>query len=823
MPNSEQQIIDRIQPASRGSSNLAEDLSRDFRYAMRTFRKHPGVTAIALITLALGIGANTAIFSVVNSVLLKPLPFKDSGRLMWVCETIPSRGVKEMSVAPPTFIDWQAQQHSFDELSAYTEESLIFSGRGDPERFRAAAVSANYLSMLAAPRVGRFFEPDDDRIGAERVVVLSHRLWRTRFDADPDVVGKTITLDGASYQMIGVAQSDFTAPKDADIWVPLMPRIADAIGVRGAHYLMVIGRLKPRFTAAQAETELNAIAQRIAETDSSYQGYGASVISLHQKITGDVKPALLILFGAVGFVLLIACANVANILLAQATTRQREVAIRLALGATRSRLIRQLLTESVTLSSIGGTLGLLLALWGTDVLVALSASNLPRTQEIGVNESVVLFSLLISIVTGLIFGLAPALRTTKADLTNALKEGGANVTAGLLRNRMRALLVISEVALTCVLLIGAGLMIGSFARLLRADPGFKPPSLTAFRITLPRSKYSEKTRQVNFFQTLGERITAIPGVRAVGAVNNLPTAGQSMVSPVTIEGNTISSERPNRVQYAKIQGDYFSAMGIPLLRGRFFTDRDDAQAPPVMIINDALARQYFPDEDPIGKKMKTMFQGRGMREIIGVVGDVHHTGPLHEAPPQVYEPYFENPTVSLTMIVQSEMPGPALAAAVRSAVQSIDKDQPIDRVMPMSQLLSDSIAEPRFYTLLLTTFAVIAFTLAAIGIYGVMSYAVTQRTHEIGVRLALGARAQDVLRLVVKSGISLALVGVGIGLVAAFALTRLMAKLLFGVTPTDGVTFAAVSALLIAVAFLACYIPARRGAKVDPLVALRYE
>jgi putative ABC transport system permease protein len=820
----EQQVKNEPIVPGAWRQNIMEDLWRDFRYGLRALLKHPGVAAIAVITLALGIGANTAIFSVVNAVLLRPLPYKDPDRLVWVSETVLNRGVKDMPVAPPTFIDWQAQQQNFDELSAYSEEEFILSGQGDPERIHAAAVSSSYLSMLASPAAGRFFETEEDRVGGEPVAVLSHPLWSTRFNADPNILGKGITLDGASYKIIGVAPPNFSAPADVAVWVPLMPRIADALSTRGAHYLMVIGSLKLNRTTAQAETELNAIAQRIAESDSSYQGYGARVISLHRHITGDVQPALLILFVAVGFVLLIACANVANILLAQATTRQREIAIRLALGASRGRLIRQLLTESVTLSAIGGTFGLLLALWGTALLVAVSTANLPRTEEIGVNERVILFSLLVSIGTGLIFGLAPALQTTRPDLANALKEGGMSITAGFLRNRLRGLLVVAEVALTCVLLIGAGLMVNSFARLLRVDPGFSPAPVTAFKITLPRSKYSEKTQQVDFFKALAERIAAMPGVRAVGAINNLPAGGQSMTSPVTIEGKpAINSDKPNRVQYAKVQGDYFLAMGIPLLRGRPFTDRDNAQAPPVMVINDALAREYFPDEDPIGKKMKTMFQGRGMREIIGVVGDVHHSGPLKDAPPQVYEPYPENPTSSLTVIVQAEIPRVTLAAAVRSAVQSLDRDQPIDRIAPMSELLADSIAQPRFYTLLLTIFAAIAFALAIFGIYGVMSYAVTQRTHEIGIRMALGARAADVLKLVVINGMVLALVGVSIGLAGAFLLTRLMTRLLFGVTPTDALTFVVVSALLIVVALLACYIPARRASKVDPLVALRYE
>ena len=805
-------------------------LFKDIRYGIRSLLKHPGFTAMVVITLALGIGANTAIFSVVNAVLLRPLPFKNPNRLMWLRETRADEAIKDMPVSPPTFIDWQEQQKSFDELAGYSEEALILTGQGEPERIQAAAVSLNYLSMLTTPAQGRFFATEEDRAGGLPVVVLSHRLWRTRFNADSNIVGKAITLDGKSYEVIGVAPRDFTAPSNQSapngvaLWLPLMPRLKDVLTVRGAHYLMVVGRLKLNRTTAEAETDLSAIAQRIAQNDSSYKGYGARVIPLQQQITGDVREALLILFVAVGFLLLIACANVANLLLAQATTRQREVAVRLALGASRGRLVRQLLTESLTLSAAGGALGLLLALWGTQLMVGTSAVNLPRADEISINPRVILFSLLVSIGTGLIFGLAPALQATKADLTTALKESEARITAGLRQHRLRGLLVIAEVALTCVLLIGAGLMVNSFVHLLRVDPGFNPASVTAFTISLPRSKYAEKNRQVAFFQDLAERISVMPGVRAVGAINNLPTNGQSMTSPVEIEGQpAVNSDKSKYVQYAKVQGDYFRAMSIPLLRGRLFSDRDNGQAPPVAIINQALARQYFPGEDPLGKKLKTMFQGRGMREIVGVVGDVHHSGPLKDAPPQVYEPYPDNPTSAASVIVLAELPSPVLVAAVRSAVQTLDKDQPIDRIAPMSQLLADSIAQPRFYTLLLTVFAAIASALAAIGIYGVTAYAVAQRTREIGIRMALGAQLSDVLKLILSNGVKLTIIGVAIGLAGAFLLTRALTSLLSGVSATDPATFIFVSFLLVAVALLASYLPARRATKVDPLVALRYE
>ena len=803
---------------------------QDLLYSLRTLRKRPTVAAIVIATLAIGIGANTAIFSIVNAVLLQPLPFKDPERLVWITETIPEKGVKNMRVAPPTFMDYRAQQQSFEELAAYTEESLILSGQGEPERIPAAAVSANYLSMLSpSPPVGRFLVTEEDRVGAAPVVVLSHRLWRERFNADLSAIGKAITLDGTSYEIVGIAPANFTAPigefapQGVAVWLPLMPRIASGLDTRGAHFLAVVGRLKSDRSVSQAQAELTTVAQVIAQSDSSYQGYGARVISLHQQITGDVKQPLFILFVAVGLVLLIACANIANVLLAQATTRQREVAIRLALGASRKRLIRQLLTESVLLALTGGALGLLVSLWAVDLLVELSGPNLPRGAEISINWPVVLYALLVAVGTGLGFGLAPAMQATKTNVNTALKEGGLGITTGLYHRRARGFLVVAEVALTSVLVIGAGLMLKSFAQVLRVHPGFDPVPVTAFIISLPDSKYPEKNQRVAFFASLQERLAAIPGVRSVGAVNNLPTAGQSMSSPITIEGRpSAASDKPRQAQYAKVDGDYFRAMSIPLLRGRLFTARDNASAPPVMIINEALARQHFPGEDPIGKKMKTMFQGRGMREIVGVVGDVRHSGPLKDAPPQVYEPYSENPTSSLSVIVQADTRA-GLMTAVRSAVQELDKDQPIDRTVAMAGLLSDSISGPRFYTSLLSVFAALAFGLAALGIYGVMSYAVTQRTHEIGIRIAIGAQTTDVLRLILKNGMRLALVGVAIGLISALGLTRLMRTLLFGVTPTDVVTFVCAPIVLLIASFLACWIPARRATRVDPLIALRYE
>jgi putative ABC transport system permease protein len=608
------------------------------------------------------------------------------------------------------------------------------------------------------------------------------------------------------------------------LWTPLMPGIPDAQSLRGAHYLPVIGRLKTGSTPEQAEADLNAIDKRIAQSDSSYAGYGGRVVSLHRYITGDVSQGLLILFAAVSFVLLIACSNVTNLMLAQGTARRREVAVRLALGASRGRLIRQLLTENMILAALGGAMGLLLAGWAIDLLPVFAPTRLPRANEIVLDGGVITFTVFATLVTGVLFGLAPALQSTKLEFGSALKDGNTNLTAGLHRNRLLHSLVIAEVALTSVLLVGAGLMINSFARLVSIDPGFSPARVTTFQLGLPLLKYPGPNRQAAFYQELVARLQALPGTRAAGASLSLPVNRQSMTSPLVIEGEPETKlSGPNSVQYTTVLGDYFRAMGIPVLQGRAFAEQDDAQAARVIMINAALARRFFPGESPIGRKIGIYFKNGREREVIGVVGDARHSGLDKEAPPQVYVPFGQNPSQYLNLVVRSDAKPAALVAAVRDAVRSIDKDQPIDRITTMPELLAQSVAEPRFYTGLLTSFALIAFALAALGIYGVISYSVTQRTHELGIRIALGADPRNVLKLVLGRGMVLTLIGVSIGLVGSLALTRLMSGLLFGISPTDPATFALATLLLTGVALVACYVPARRATRVDPMVALRYE
>ena len=806
-----------------------QTLWQDLRYGARMLARRPGFTSVAVITLALGIGANSTIFSVVQAVLIRPLPYRDADRLVWVSEVDLAKG-GESSVAPPTFLEWQTSQQSFDAIAAFSESSFVFTGQGDPERLKSASVSAAFFPTLGAqPILGRNFTEEEDRVGGRPVTILSNALWHRRFNADPKIIGSAVTLENKSYEVVGVAPPGFRMPANAEtsdvmLWTPLLPGIPEAQSLRGAHYLPVIGRLKAGSTPEQAEADLNAIDKHIAQSDSSYAGYGARVVSLLRYTTGDVNQALLILFVAVSFVLLIACVNVANLMLAQATVRRREVAVRLALGASRGRLIRQLLTESMILAVLGGAMGLLLAGWAIDLLPVFAPTRLPRAHEIGLDGGVIAFTALATLVTGVLFGLAPALQSTRVEFGSALKSGNTNLTLGPHRNRLLHSLVIAEVALTSVLLVGAGLMLTSFAHLLRVDPGFSPKRVTTFQFGLPPLKYPDANRQKAFYQDLVARVRALPGTRAAGGSLSLPVNRQSMTSPLIIEGEPETrSSGSNAVQYTTLLGDYFSAMGIPVLQGRSFAEQDDAQSARVIIINDALARRYFPGESPIGKKIGIYFKNGRQREVIGVVGDARHSGLDKESPPQVYVPFDQNPSQYLNLVVHSDAQSGPLAAAVREVVRSIDKDQPIDRITTMPELLSQSVAQPRFYTGLLTSFAILAFALAALGIYGVISYSVTQRMHELGIRIALGAAKRDVLKLVLGKGMVLTLIGLAIGLGGSLALTRLMSGLLFGVSPTDPTTFALAALLLTGVALAACYVPARRATRVDPMVALRYE
>ncbi|MGB7921787.1 MAG: ABC transporter permease [Pyrinomonadaceae bacterium] len=806
-------------------------LFQDIRYGARMLWKSPGFTVVAIFTLALGIGANSAIFSVVNAVLLRPLPFKNPGALVKVNGELRKQGVDKEPLSYPDFVDLKAQVQSLEHVTAYNQASGALTGEGEPERLRGVNVSAELFPLLGVePVVGRAFAAEDDRPESAPVVLLGHGLWQRRFGADPKVVGREIMLNGRSTTVLGIMPPDFNFPVQGlprDYWSPLAPSVGKRATERGSHYLNVIGRLKQGFTLAQSAAETQSIAARLAgqypETNTSF---GINVDSAHEEIVRDVKPALLVLLGAVGFVLLIACANVANLLLARATARTKEIAIRTALGASRLRVLRQLLTESVLLSLVGGSLGLLIAVWGVDLLMSVSPADIPRVKEIGLDARALGFTLAVSVVTGLIFGLAPALQASKLDLNETLKEGGRGSTEGLRRNRVRSLLVISEIALSLVLLVSAGLLTKSFMRLLNVNPGFNPDNVLTVGVALPPAKYTEEAQQSAFFRETLERLKNSPGIVSAAAVFPLPLSGSNRINTFQIAGRPVPAHGEEPEAHDRVTTpDYFQAMGIPVIKGRVFTERDGADAPPVIVVNESFARRFFPDEDPLGKRIiMDAEQNPKGNEIVGVVGDVRHRALDAEGGAELYFSYLQMPERSMALVIRAQAVDPmSVASSIRGVVQQVDKDQPLSNIQTMNQLLADSVARRRFNMLLLGIFSAVALLLAAVGIFGVMNYSVSQRTHEIGIRMALGAQAGDVLRMVVGQGMILALIGVAAGLIAAFALTRVMSNLLFGVSATDPLTFVGVSLLLAAIALVACYIPARRATKVDPMVALRYE
>ena len=812
-----------------------QTLLQDLRYGARMLLKQPGFTLIAIATLALGIGANTAIFSVVNSVLLRPLPFDEAERLVRVYATAADRGIRSNPTSWLNFADWRAQNSVFDALAAYSSASATFTGGDAPEQIEGVAASGDLFAVLnARPLSGRVFSLADEQQANKNIVVISHGLWQRSFSADPQIVGRRVTLDATGYTVIGVMPRGFRFPLDqskTDFWVPLDPQSATN-QERGASYLNVTARLKPGVSIEQAQTEMTTIASRLEqEYRDKNAGRGVNLVPLHEALIGEVRRALLVLLAAVGFVLLIACANVANLQLARAASRGREMAIRTALGAGRGRIVRQLLTESLMIAAAGGAVGLLLAAWGVDLLVAAMPEDIPRAGGIGLDARVLGFTAAVTLLTGLAFGLAPALQssstgsTGKADLTGSLKEGGRGASEGARRNRTRSLLVVTEVALSLVLLAGAGLLLKSFRHLLDVHPGFNPNGVLTASVALPNGKYAEDARQAAFFQQTLSRVAALPGVAAAGVVDPMPLGGSMAMNILSVEGRPpLKAGERLATNSRVISADYLKAMGIPLLRGRTLSERDHADAPKVMLINESFARRFLPNEDPIGQRIRLTIAPNFVAEVVGVVGDVKHRSLDREAGPEAYASYLQVPTPIMSLIVRAASGDPLnLAVSVRQAVQQVDKDQPLYDVKPMTAWLNESVARQRFNLLLLAVFAAVALLLAAIGIYGVINYSVTQRTHEIGIRVALGAQRRDVLKLIVGQGLALTLAGVACGVAGAFALTRLMAGLLFGVTATDPLTFAGVAALLVIVAFVACWIPARRATKVDPIIALRCE
>ena len=804
-----------------------DTLLQDLRFALRMLMKNPGFTAVAAITLTIGIGANTAIFSVVNAVLLRPLPYRDPARLMLVNES--SKQVPDMSVSYPNFLDWRERNHVFEKTTALQPSQATLTGLERPERLGCWNVSADFLATLGtSPRLGRDFTAQDDRAGAEPVAIVTDRLWRTRFGGDPGLVGRPLTLDGRSVVVVGVLPADFRVYyPEGDLFLPLGLN-ADRMQDRDNHPgIYVVGRLRAGATIETARADMDGIARVLEQQyPKTNTGNRVRMKPLADDVVGTIRPALVVLAVAVGFVLLIACANVANLLLARASTREKEIAIRRALGASRARVLRQVLTESTLLSLLGGGLGLLLATWLTDVLLSLVPATLPRLDEVRLDGAVLGFSLGLSLLTGLVFGIAPAWQASRSGLLEPLKEATRGSSSGRAQHRFRSVLVMGEIALALVLLTGAGLMARSFLSLSRVDPGFRPDDILSAQLVLPRVKYPESARILVFADKLLPAVEALPGVVSVGTVNPLPLTGEGWQNNFWVESRPIPTlgEVPNS-DYHVVGGDYFGTMGIPLLRGRLFDAGDREDTTPVALVNETMARRYWPHGDAVGQRMRTGPQEdpNPWLTIVGVVGDVRQYGLDQELKTQFYRPQRQMPLRSMSLVVRTAADPAGLAAPLRGAVLSVDSDQPVYNVRTMASLLSDASAPRRLSLLLLGAFAATAVLLAGVGIYGVLAYSVTQRTHEIGIRMALGARRGDVLFMIFRQGLRMVLIGAALGVAAAFGLTRLMASLLFGVSPTDPATLAMVSAVLVGVALLACLVPARRASGVDPMIALRCE
>jgi putative ABC transport system permease protein len=808
-------------------------LLQDLRYGTRMLMKNPAFTLVAVLALTLGIGADTAIFSVVNAVLLRPLPYDQSENLVFLTERSPV--LEGMSVAYPNFLDWREQNNAFESIGVFRRSDYNLTGGGEPERIVAGQVSADLFRVLRVNAArGRIFDNDEDKPGSPLVVVLSHALWQRRLGGDPNIIGQTLTLNGRDFTVIGIMPPSFQFPSRVEMWTPVGQLAKDpGWESRGNHPgLYAMARLKPGVTVQQARDDMEIVAANLEKQyPDSNTGNRASLTPALENVVGSIRTALLVLLSAVGFVLLIACANVANLLLARASNRQKEMAIRTALGASRTRIVRQLLTESLILSFAGGAFGILLAHWGVQLIIAVSPDSIPRFREIGLDARVLLFTMGVSLLTGIIFGLAPALQSSKPDLNETLKEAGRGSTGR--RHIMRSILVVSEVALTLVLLIGAGLMIRSFYHLQRVDPGFSADNLLTFNVSLPQKKYPDPQQRINFYQQLLQNLTALPGVQSVGMATGLPLGNNGWQSGFWIEGRPEppQGQRP-LTEVALVGPGYFKAMQIPLLRGRDFNDQDVMAAPPdpkhpefrrptVTVIDEEFARRYWPDEDPLGQQIT--FWG-GKVTVVGIVRRVKMEGLNTDSNRvQSYYPFNQNPSGSMSVVVRTIGDPTGLSNAVRQQVLAIDPDQPIYSVQTMGQIWTDSIAPDRLFLMLLGTFATVALILAAVGIYGVMAYSVTQRTHEIGIRMALGAAQSNVLGMVIRQGMKLALAGLGLGLVGAWLVTRTMSSLLFGVSATDPLTFVVISLALAGVALGACFLPARRATKVDPMIALRYE
>lgn len=795
-----------------------EVLLQDLKYGLKMLIKSPGFTIVAVITIALGIGANSAIFSVVNTVLLRPLPYDNADRLVWAWGKSPS-GDKG-AVSPPDYLDYRQKTQSFEKLAAFLPVTHNANDMDNPERISGAATSANFFETLGVkPMMGRAFALEEEQAGHAPVAILSYGLWQRRYGSDPNIVGKSIPLDGKPFTIVGVMPAGFEFPEKAELW-EVAPFYLKGMQNRKAHFIRPVGVLKPNVTIEQAQAEMDVLSGQLAQQyPDTNKNKGLRLVSLNEKIVGNIRSTLLLLLGAVGFVLLLACANVANLLLARANTRQKEIAVRTALGARRSRLLRQLLTESTVLAMLGGIAGTMLAFVGTKILIAAATPNVPRIQELTRDGRVLVFGLGISLLTGLIFGIAPALQASKPNLNEILKEGERGSTAGGSRLYLSNVLVITQVALALVLAIGAGLMLRSFSRLQNVNPGFTTHNLLTMQIELPQAKFPKPQLRANFFKDAVERIRAVPGVTSVATVSELPLSGQLNDTHFQLEGTTPDAQNKHLANFRMSSSNYFKTMGIPLKRGRDFTDQEVSEGTRVVIVNEMIAEKFFANQEPVGKRLVIDLGEPVPYEIIGVVGNIHHLNLDQSVSSEMYVPFI--PGRAVNVIVQTTSDPASLIGSIRGAVRAVDRDQPISNVRTMEQIVEASVAQPRFRTLLLGIFAALALVLAGVGLYGLISYSVAQRTHEIGLRMALGSQRQDIFNLIVKNALKLVLIGLFLGLILSLVLTRFLSTLLFGISATDPTTFLWVSLFLVGVALAASFIPAYRATRVSPLVALR--
>lgn len=798
----------------------------DMRYGLRMLGRNPGFTAVAVLALGLGIGANTAIFTVVNALLIRSLPFEEADRLVMVFEHNRPRNRPRNVISPANYLDWKARNSVFEQIAAFSETRVNLTGEGDPEEVPAQGVTAEFFTTLrTAPLSGRIFTAADDAPGAETTAIISHRLWQRRFGSDRNVLHRKITLNGAPATIIGVMPASFRFTNAlTDLWTPLRLNPASNYRANSGRNFYSIARLKPEISLEQAQSEMTAIAASLEREHNNFNaGWGTSVVPLREHVIGDIRLPVLVLLAAVGCVLLIACANVANLLLARATVRTREIAVRASLGAGRWRVMRQLLTESVVLAVCGGVLGVLIALWGVDALLALSPKNLPMRDQIRPDWAVFTFSVIVSLGTGLLFGIVPALHATRTDLWMALRQGGRSVTGA--GRHTRSALVVVEVALSVVLLIGAGLLVRTLVALQTLDPGLDPHNVLTMRVLLPGAKYSEPSQRLAYFNEAISRLRAVPGVEMAAASTFLP--GTPLISGTRfyVEGRpALPPDQVPTTQVTAVHPDFFATLRVRLLRGRLFTAADNrTEAPRTFLVNDAFMRAAFPGEEILGKQIRVSMGDDVPGQIVGVVADIHHTGLAERVRPTVYYTQAQLPFPFASFVVRTLRSPEALAPAVTAAVRSLDAELPVAEVRSMDSVFAESVARVRFTTTLLAVFAVIAVVLASVGLYGVLSYSVTQRTAEIGLRMAVGARPSHVLRLVLREGLMLTGVGIGLGLLGAFGVMRVLSALLFNVQPTDVRTFSMVPVVLLAAAGLAATVPARRAARLDPTVALRYE